>query len=127
MNTPFVVEVSAPEPERGERLARLLADELDARHVGVRRDGRLLHEGQPVVDVDVDTRRAPPQHPALRIGVRAPDGRPLWLQPLPLPEDPAEAAGAAVGFLERWGFVGALEPADAPTRSAQRSAQPSAA
>jgi hypothetical protein len=126
VDTPFVLELRGGRRGDLRALADALARSLAARHVGVRLDGQPRYAGEPRVDVTTAERDQPGV--SLVVGVRAPDGQPLWLSPLDLPEAPEEAASAAVGFLERWGFVAmAPAPAAAAPERATGAARPSVA
>ena len=94
------VRLAGPAP-----LAQAARDAL-ARALATRgRAGAVLTLGtaerpQPALALEIEVR--PAEHVALR------------LPPLPLSAAPEDAAGEAVRFLERWGFLSRAAPAAAP-------------
>lgn len=104
MDTPFVLEVRAPRRSDARQVADALGRLLGDRRLAVRLDGQPRYRGD--VRVDILTTERGDESLTVLVGVRSPDGEPLWLSPLELPQDaPEDAARQTLGFLERWGFV----------------------
>lgn len=103
VRTSFVVRIQCDDAPLGRAIAHALAEPLGARGARVTLDGA-AQEGGDSFGVSIKTAARGLPGATVTVGVRDGD-RAKWLVPLPVPDEPRQAAAKVLAFLERWGFI----------------------
>lgn len=103
LRTSFLVRVQTDDASLGRSIAQALAGPLGERGARVSVDGAPFESGD---EFAVGIRTAARGLPGATVTVGVRDGdEAKWLVPLPVPDEPRQAASAVLAFLERWGFI----------------------